>query len=106
VKISSGAIFHIPIVKVINLSRIIMKLKENFFTIISTSPSGTDEAVNLGHVDNVALIIGNEEKGVRKNILNKSDIVLKLPKYGKTSSLNASSSAAIFIYNIKKAMKV
>jgi 23S rRNA (guanosine2251-2'-O)-methyltransferase len=104
VKISSGSVFHIPIVKEVNLSSVIHRLKENFFHIVSTSPDGSSNFPSFDKLEKVALIIGNEEKGIRSNLLKKSDYIIGIKRYGKTNSLNASASAAILIYTIGKAL--
>ncbi len=102
VKTSSGAIFNMPIIKETNLSNVVRKLKENNFFIISTSPDGSDKPEELPQLKKKVLIIGNEERGIRKKLMENSDFNIKLEKYGKTSSLNAAVSAAIFIYELKK----
>jgi len=101
-KVSAGSVFHIPVVKEVNLSTVIAKLKDEFFTIVATSPEGKDDISCVKELDNIALIIGNEEKGIRRNLLNKSDYTLGISPLGVTASLNASASAAIFIYQISK----
>ncbi|GEM_PF-5736522 len=104
-KTSSGAIFKVPLIKEINLLNVIKILKKNNFFIYSTSPQGSQNLADVDITDKIALIIGNEEKGVRNLINENSDFVLRLDGKGsKIASLNASNSAAIFIYDIVRRM--
>jgi len=102
VKTSSGSIFNIPIVKETNLTTTIEKLKKNGFFIVATSPNAAESIDNLPKLEKKVLIIGNEEKGIRKKILEHSDFNVALKNLGKTTSLNAAVSAAIFIYELTK----
>ncbi len=101
-KTSTGAVFHIPIIKEVNLSNTILKLKKNNFQIIGTSPDYNEGFPYLNNSDKVVLIIGNEEKGIRKVLLDKCDFVVGVKGCGVIQSLNASNSAAIFVYEIMK----
>ena len=51
----------------------------------------------------VALVIGNEGKGVGRLVKEKCDFVLSIPMYGKINSLNASNAAAVLMYGIRRA---
>ncbi|NMB14989.1 MAG: RNA methyltransferase, partial [Gallicola sp.] len=48
----------------------------------------------------IALVIGNEGKGISQNIKNHCDELIKIPMFGNVGSLNASNAAAILIYEI------
>ena len=50
----------------------------------------------------VALVIGNEANGVNDELIDESDILVKIPIYGNAESLNAAISSAILMYEIKK----
>lgn len=47
-------------------------------------------------------MIGNEANGINEELVSKSDILVKIPIYGKAESLNAAISSAILMYEIKK----
>ena len=49
-----------------------------------------------------ALVIGNEANGINEELVSKSDVLVKIPIYGKAESLNAAISSAILMYEIKK----
>lgn len=99
-KTSAGTLDDVNIVSVVNLANAIEKLKEAGFWVVGTS---LDTSLSYNDVDyntKIALVIGNEGKGM-SNIVGKScDYIVKIPMYGKTNSLNASVAAGIMIYEI------
>lgn len=99
VKASAGAIYDIDICKVSNLSQTIDKLKEIGFWIYATDLKGED----IRHTDlsgKTGIIIGNEGKGVSKNLLKNADKIITIPNFSDFDSLNASVAAAIIMYEI------
>jgi len=99
-KTSAGAIEYVKVVEVVNLSQTIDKLKKIGFWIVGTSLD-TDTSYDQIFVDRpVCLIIGSEGKGMKKNLLNHTDLNVKIPMVGKMNSLNASVSAGILIFEI------
>jgi len=99
---NSEVIFFCLIIHIDYWIPVFFIIKENNFFIISTSPDGSDKPEELPQLKKKVLIIGNEERGIRKKLMENSDFNIKLEKYGKTSSLNAAVSAALFIYELKK----
>ncbi|MDH3004894.1 MAG: 23S rRNA (guanosine(2251)-2'-O)-methyltransferase RlmB [Candidatus Shikimatogenerans sp. JK-2022] len=105
IKISSGAILKIPIYKINNLESTINFLKKKKIKIFSITEKGKDNIINNINKKNfsIALILGNEEKGISKNILNISDKKIFIPiNKKKISSLNVSIACIIILYEIYK----
>jgi 23S rRNA (guanosine2251-2'-O)-methyltransferase len=50
----------------------------------------------------VAIVTGNEEKGIRRLVAEKCDLLISIPLYGKISSLNASVSSAIVMFEVRR----
>lgn len=96
-KTSAGAASWLPVARVSNLAAAIDKLKENGVWIYGTDGSGTDYA-KTSFTGGIALVIGSEGFGMGKLIKDKCDFIVKLPMYGKITSLNASVAAGIFMY--------
>lgn len=96
-KTSAGAASWLPVAKVSNLANTIDMLKENGVWIYGTDASGSDYS-KTDLTDSMALVIGSEGFGISKLILKKCDFLLKLPMFGKITSLNASVAAGIFMY--------
>jgi len=100
VKTSAGASEHLKICQVNNLSQTIDELKKNNFWIIG---SALGNAKNYNEVDYkipTALVVGNEEKGIRKLTADKCDILVKIPMLGKIQSLNVSVATGILLFEI------
>ena len=98
-KTSTGAIEHIPIARVINLSQTLDKLKEAGFWIFGTDMQGTPSH-KWNTAGKLALIIGNEGKGISSNIKKQVDEMISIPMNGHVQSLNASVAAAILMYEV------
>ncbi len=98
-KTSTGAVEHVPIARVINISQTLDKLKEEGFWIFGTDMDGTPSN-KWNTSGKLALIIGNEGKGISKNIKNQVDEMITIPMDGHVQSLNASVAAAILMYEV------
>jgi 23S rRNA (guanosine2251-2'-O)-methyltransferase len=99
-KTSAGATEHLKICQVNNLSQTIDELKEKGFWIVGSS---LENAKNYNEVDYklpIALIVGNEEKGIRKLTASKCDFLVKIPMSGKIQSLNVSVATGILLFEI------
>lgn len=92
-----GAIFRVKIIEAENLVETLKNLKKHKYKIIATSPSGTENIYEIDMKKKV-IVIGNESKGVSKEILEVSDGKTKIPMLGKTESLNAGIAAGIILY--------
>ena len=99
-KVSTGAIEHVNVVEVTNLTRTIKKLKDNGFWVVGTDAS-TDKTIHDIDIDtNLCVVIGNEGKGISRLVKENCDYIVKIPMNGHVNSLNASVSAALVIYEI------
>lgn len=98
-KTSTGAVEHVPIARVTNLSQTLDKLKEAGFWIFGTDMNGTPSH-KWNTAGKVALIIGNEGKGISVNLKKQVDEMITIPMAGHVQSLNASVAAAILMYEV------
>lgn len=101
VKASSGAVNHVLIAKVVNLSTVIEVLKKKGVWIVGADPSASRHiyAEDFGKLD-IALIIGSEGRGLGQKVKEQCDFLVSIPQAGNVASLNASVSAGILIYEI------
>ena len=99
VKTSVGAIYNMPIIRVVNLGNTIEKLKDIGYWIIGTDMVGTDYT-EIDYNMPVCLVIGNEGKGISKLIKNNCDFMATIPMSGNINSLNASVSCGIVLSRI------
>ncbi|HQY22080.1 MAG TPA: 23S rRNA (guanosine(2251)-2'-O)-methyltransferase RlmB [Ignavibacteria bacterium] len=99
-KTSSGAVNYISIAKETNLSNTLLFLKNNGYWIAGTDLNSSKSIFETDLKLPLALVIGSEGSGIRKNLLDKCDLKIRIPMAGKIDSLNASVSAGVFLYVI------
>lgn len=99
-KASTGAIEHVPVVRVTNLSRTLDELKDKGLWIAGTDAKGSDDYRRFDGTMPVGLIIGSEGKGMSRILREKCDFLIHLPMSGHVTSLNASVAASILMYEI------
>ena len=97
VRSTMGAIFRMNIITTDNLTKTLQMIKKHKFEVVATSLD-TDKSVYDIKYNKKVIIIGNEAKGVSKEIQDLADQRVKIPMLGKTESLNASVAASIMIY--------
>lgn len=98
-KTSTGAVEHVPIARVTNLSQTLDTLKDKEFWIFGTDMNGTPSH-KWNTKGKLALVIGNEGKGISHNIKKQVDEMIAIPMNGHVQSLNASVAAAILMYEV------
>lgn len=95
-----GSGFRIPFACSRSLPETLRALAERGYTVIVSDLSGTD-FYQRGHLgDRLALVIGNEARGVSDAVRACADVRLKLPMRGGAESLNAAIAAAIMMYDL------
>lgn len=102
VKVSTGATTYMKIARVNNLNDSIRKLKEAGLWVIGTAGESETLYYNQDLKGPLAIIIGSEGFGMSRLVKENSDILIKIPMKGKITSLNASVSAGIVIYEAVK----
>lgn len=101
-KTSAGAIEYIPVARVTNLAKTIDQLKERNVWIAGTAAEGAIDYRRLDAVGAIALVIGNEGKGISRLVREKCDWTVSLPMQGKVTSLNASVAASLLMYEVNR----
>lgn len=99
-KSSAGAAEHMLVTKVTNISNTIEKLKEKGLWIYGADMDGADYHFNTELKGAIALVIGNEGRGLSRLVKEKCDVLVRIPMKGKISSLNASNAASILMYEV------
>ena len=99
-KSSAGAVEHVLIADVVNISDTITRLKKEGLWIYGADMDGQSYHFHTSLDGPIALVIGNEGKGISRIVKEKCDVLVKIPMVGKISSLNASAAAAILIYEV------
>lgn len=100
-KASAGAVEYVPVVRVVNLPRLMDELKERGVWIYAADMEG-EAWCGVDFTGPSALVIGSEGNGVGRLVREKSDFVVSLPMKGKINSLNASVAAGILCYEVSR----
>lgn len=98
-KTSAGAAEHLSICKVVNINQAVDKLKDSGFVTVGSSLQESFPYDEVDYSDSIALIFGNEEKGIKRLTAQKCDKLIKIPMKGKIQSLNVSVAAGIIIFH-------
>ena len=101
VKASAGASQWIPVAKVTNLARAIESLKKEGYWVYAAGADG-DRPAEIDFTGKVALVMGNEGKGIRRNVLEHCDRVVTIPMQGHVDSFNVATAAAILCYEVRR----
>jgi 23S rRNA (guanosine2251-2'-O)-methyltransferase len=101
-KSSAGALAHCPVARVTNLSRALEELKDAGFWTVAAEMGGDQPLWDAKLSGPLAVVVGAEADGVRKGVLGHCDFKLRIDMVGEVSSLNASVSAAVVLYEIAR----
>lgn len=101
-KVSCGAVEHMKIARVTNISDAIQKLKEAGLWICGTDVNTDKYYYNQDLTGAIGIVIGNEGSGMSEKVKKNCDFLVKIPMKGKVESLNASVSTGIIVYEAIK----
>ena len=101
-KTSVGACEYVPIVRVNNINETIRELKDRGVWIIGTDGNAKTLYYDQDYKGSIAIIIGSEGRGMNKLTMENCDFLVKIPMRGKITSLNASVSGGIVLFEALK----
>jgi len=99
-KASTGAIEHVPVVRVNNISQTVEELKKRGVWIAGTDATHSTDYRLMDATLPLAIIIGSEGKGMSRILKEKCDFLYHLPMIGHVTSLNASVAASLLMYEV------
>jgi 23S rRNA (guanosine2251-2'-O)-methyltransferase len=100
-KTAAGALSHLLLCQVVNLSRTLEELKKlGIWCYGLAGDQGSQPLFAADLRGDLALIVGSEGKGMRPNVRNHCDALLAIPMRGEVGSLNASVAAAIALFEV------
>jgi 23S rRNA (guanosine2251-2'-O)-methyltransferase len=97
-KTSAGAVAHVPVARVPNIPSLLQDLKKQGVWVFGTAADGTTDLYHADLKGPAAIVIGSEGEGMTRLAAENCDFLVRIPMRGKLSSLNASASAAILLY--------
>lgn len=98
-KTSAGAVVHMPVAQVTNLTRTIKELQQKGVWVYALE-AGNKKLYQADFTYPTALVVGSEGKGVSRLVRESVDEILSLDMFGQVNSLNASNAGAIAIYEV------
>jgi len=100
-KTAAGALAHLLLCQVTNLSRTLEELKkEGVWCYGLAGDEGSQPLFRADLTGNIALVVGSEGEGLRHNIRRHCDGLLAIPMHGQVSSLNASVAAGVALFEV------
>ena len=104
-RVSAGALEHIKIARVTNLAQAMDRLRKDQIWLVGAEGGSSQHWYEFDFTLPVGIVLGSEGKGLRPLIRKKCDKILSLPLSGKLTSLNVSSAAAVFMYEVVRQRK-
>lgn len=98
IKTSAGAIYNLKICKEKNLAHTVDFLQQSGVQVFSATEKANKLIYDVNFTEPCAIVMGNEETGISKEVLHHSDEKIKLPIEGKTQSLNVSVACGAILY--------
>ena len=101
-KVSAGAVQHMKVARVTNISDTIEELKKEGLWICGTDIHTSTYYYDQDLTGPIGIVIGNEGNGMSQKVTKNCDFLVKIPMKGKVTSLNASVSTGIILYEVVK----
>ncbi|GGJ93287.1 23S rRNA (guanosine(2251)-2'-O)-methyltransferase RlmB [Lentibacillus kapialis] len=99
-KTAAGALEYVPVARVTNTANTIDELKERYVWVVGTEAAASEDYRELDGTLPIALVIGNEGRGMSRLVRDKCDWTLSLPMKGHVPSLNASVACSLLLYEV------
>lgn len=100
IRASAGSIFHVTIVRIGDLAELEKWICENEFQVIATDPHDGECLYTHKFGERVALLFGNEARGLSERMRRLASKTLTIPMLGRAESLNVSHACAILAYEV------
>ncbi|MEM7084367.1 MAG: 23S rRNA (guanosine(2251)-2'-O)-methyltransferase RlmB [Pseudomonadota bacterium] len=102
-KVASGA--YVPFVQVTNLARTLKSLRNAGVWIVGTSDAADDDVYSSNLTGPIGVVMGGEEKGLRRLTRENCDALVSIPMRGRVSSLNVSVASGVVLYEALRQRK-
>jgi 23S rRNA (guanosine2251-2'-O)-methyltransferase len=100
VRASAGATEHLPIYRVVNIARVLRRLRKTGYWSVGLAPEGGEAWDQVDYRGPIALVVGAEGDGLRRLVAHECDHLVALPVHGRVQSLNASAAFAAVAFEV------
>ena len=97
-KAASGALDHVPLIRIVNLARGMEQLQNNGFTVAGLAGDADKEVSSLSLHKRLAIVLGAEGRGLRRLSRKHCDLLVRINIDSSAESLNVSNASAIALY--------
>ena len=101
-KVAAGALEYVPVVKVVNIVNTIEELKKRGIWTAAAEAGIGDVYWDADFIRPTAIVLGGEDKGVRRLVKEHCDYFVSLPLTGRINSLNVSVAAGALLYEVMR----
>ncbi len=101
-KAASGALDHVPLVRVANLARALAELKRAGYWCVGLAAEASETLAQCDLSGSIAIVLGSEGEGLRRLTRETCDVLARLPTSGPIKELNVSNAAAVALYEIAR----
>lgn len=100
VKTSAGALHLVPVCRTRDLKKAILYLQQSGLKIVAATEKSSESYIKADYSGPVAIVMGSEEDGIERQILEMADARVQVPILGKIQSLNVSVAAGLLVYEV------
>jgi len=97
-RVSCGGADHTPLVSVTNLARFLDRLKDAGVWLVGTADKAEQSLYEMDLKGPIALVLGAEEKGIRRLTAERCDFLVRIPMRGQVDCLNVSVAAGVCLF--------
>ena len=102
IKRSSGAARKVPYIEVVNLARTLRLMKESGVWVLGTRAGETQAIESIDFCRDIAIIMGSEDKGIRRNTAKQCDLWASIPMVDAEFTFNVSVATGICLYEMDR----
>lgn len=102
---SAGAIEHVTVAQVTNLSQAIERLKADGVWVIGADPGAEQTMYDASLRPPIAVVVGGEGRGLARLVRERCDLLVRIPMHGETASLNVSVAAALVLFEVRRQLR-
>ena len=101
-KAAAGALEHLPVVRIGNVSQALERLKSQGFWIYGLDEGGAELYSDVDYALPTALVLGAEGQGLHEHVQKHCDFLVRIPMAGSISSLNVSVATGVVLFEWRR----